>query len=162
MTNIIKITEKAQIKELADLASKIWHECYISLISAEQIDYMLNKFLSPAAIEGEMTEGYDFYLAEKCGEAIGFLAVKPEGDRLFLSKLYLEKSQRGKGYATRMLTFAEGIAHGMGKKAVYLTVHKKNPAFNVYKARGFEIEKSVTTQIGNGFIMDDYIMVKPL
>lgn len=162
MTNIVKVSTAAQIKELSELADEIWHESYISIISKEQIDYMLNKYLTPEAVKRQMAEGYDYYLAEKCGAAIGFVSVKPDGERLFLSKLYLEKAQRGKGYGSRMLLFVEGLAHGMGKNAVYLTVNKHNAAYEVYKARGFTVEKSVITEIGDGYVMDDYIMVKPL
>lgn len=160
MTNIVKVVNERQIEDLSALADEIWHESYLPIISEEQIDYMLKKYLSPAAIKQSMSEGCNYYLAEKCGAAIGLIAVKAETERLFLSKLYLEKAQRGKGYGSRMLLFVEGLAHGMGKNAVYLTVNRRNPAVGVYKSRGFSVERETITEIGDGFVMDDYIMVK--
>ena len=33
-----------QLKQLADLADVIWHEYFVSLLSKEQIDYMVENF----------------------------------------------------------------------------------------------------------------------
>ena len=42
---------------------------------------------------------------------------------------------------------------------IYLTVNKNNTsAINAYKKWGFITEKEACTDIGNGFVMDDYIM----
>ena len=44
---------------------------------------------------------------------------------------------------------------------MYLTVNKHNDlGIRAYKAKGFETIDAVETDIGNGFIMDDYIMEK--
>jgi ribosomal protein S18 acetylase RimI-like enzyme len=46
-------------------------------------------------------------------------------------------------------------------QGMYLTVNKYNEhAIDVYKHYGFEIVDSVVTDIGKGFVMDDYIMYK--
>ena len=46
-------------------------------------------------------------------------------------------------------------------QGMYLTVNKYNEhAIDVYKHYGFKIVDSVVTDIGNGFVMDDYIMYK--
>jgi predicted lactoylglutathione lyase len=47
-------------------------------------------------------------------------------------------------------------------KLLHLNVNKQNPAVQFYVKCGFEIEKEVVLDIGNGFVMDDYIMVLPL
>ena len=52
--------------------------------------------------------------------------------------------------------FEEGRA--FGKKQVYLTVNKHNDhAIAVYKKTGFKVIDEVVTDIGNGYVMDDYI-----
>ena len=87
------------------------------------------------------------------------IAVKPEKDRLFLSKLYLHKNARGKGLSSILLKQAITFAKEQGKQAVYLTCNKFNQhSLDVYRAKGFRDIDSVQTDIGHGFIMDDYIL----
>ena len=89
----------------------------------------------------------------------GYIAVKPkDDDRFFLSKLYLRKEKRGEKMATLMMKCLLSEAENTAKKSVYLTVNKHNShAIEVYKKSGFEIIDSVVTDIGNGYVMDDYI-----
>ena len=124
----------ADIRALAALATEIWHEYFTAIISKEQIDYMV-------------------------GAMIGFCGVKPEKDRLFLSKLYLHKKARGKGLSSILLKRAISFAREQDKKAIYLTCNKFNQhSLDVYRAKGFKDIDSVQTDIGQGFIMDDYIL----
>lgn len=47
--------------------------------------------------------------------------------------------------------------------AIYLTVNKHNESsIAVYRKFGFRMADAVTTAIGGGFVMDDYIMELPL
>jgi hypothetical protein len=39
-----------------------------------------------------------------------------------------------------------------------LQVNKTNPAFHFYQKKGMYIEEEAIIDIGNGFVMDDYIM----
>lgn len=162
MIQMIKVASAVQAEEMSALAGEIWRECYKTILSSEQIEYMLEKFLAADVLTNALSEGYSHYLVKGNTGFIGFISVKPDGDRLFLSKLYLRGAYRGKGIGSRMMSFVEGVASGMGKNAVYLTVNKKNPSVEVYKARGFEVEREQTADIGNGFVMDDYVMVKAL
>jgi ribosomal protein S18 acetylase RimI-like enzyme len=48
-------------------------------------------------------------------------------------------------------------------KKVYLYVNKKNnKAIRAYKKSGFVINESICKDIGGGFFMDDYKMIKHL
>ena len=47
---------------------------------------------------------------------------------------------------------------GNNKKAIYLTVNKKNKTKDKYLHWGFKIIDSVVSDIGNNYVMDDYIM----
>ena len=161
MISIEKISTENELHEIAVLAEKICHECFIGIISTEQIDYMVEKFQSFGARKNQ-TETQDYYYmsVRLDGTLCGYIGVKPESDdRFFLSKLYLHKSVRGQGIASVMLAEVFKEAWKNGKKSVYLTVNKHNVhAVDVYKKTGFVITDSVVTDIGNGFVMDDYIM----
>ncbi|MDE6101417.1 MAG: GNAT family N-acetyltransferase, partial [Ruminococcus sp.] len=106
------------------------------------------------------SQGYSYFAVNEDDVLCGYIAVKPEKDnRLFLSKLYLKRDMRGKGIASEMFRCVFCEAEKAGKTSVYLTVNKYNDhAVSVYRKKGFEIIDSVVTDIGNGFVMDDYIM----
>lgn len=165
MISIEKITTSAGLQEIAGLAEKIWHECFTGIISAEQIDYMVEKFQSFQAMTAQTeNQGYYYMSVRNDGTLCGYIGVKPENDdRFFLSKLYLHESMRGKGIASEMLRKVFDEARTAGKKSVYLTVNKHNThAVDVYRKTGFSVIDSVVTDIGGGFVMDDYIMAYKL
>lgn len=161
MILIEKIAEENKLREVAMLAEKIWHECFIEIISAEQIDYMVEKFQSLGAMKNQVeNQGYYYLAVMNDDDLCGYIGVKPEDDeRFFLSKLYLRKDMRGRGIASEMLRKVFEEARNIGKKSVYLTVNKHNShAIEVYKKTGFSVIDSVVTDIENGFVMDDYVM----
>lgn len=148
------------IHALAVLASNIWNEYFIHIISQEQIDYMIDKFLSYKALHKAIrNENYTYFLAYEDNQIAGFCGVKPEEERLFLSKLYLHSDYRGKGYSSILLRKAISLANELNINAIYLTCNKFNThSLDIYKAKGFVTIDAVQTKIGKGFIMDDYIM----
>ncbi len=158
---IEKVQNDAELKSVAELACGIWHECFAGIISAEQIDYMVDRFQSYEAMKRQISEqDYTYFSVYDDDELSGYFAVKPESDdRYFLSKLYLKKEKRGRGIASEMLrkVFSEAASHG--KKRVYLTVNKRNEhAIAVYRKTGFVVIDEPVSDIGNGFVMDDYVM----
>ena len=157
---IKKVSSDTELKEVAVLADEIWHECFVDIISLGQIDYMVEKFQSYKAMTKQIIDqDYSYYAVREDDELCGYLAVKPEKDnRFFLSKLYLRKDKRGRGIASMMLKKVFEEAKNSGKNRVYLTVNKHNDhAVEVYKKTGFVIAKEAVTDIGNGYVMDDYI-----
>ncbi len=160
----VKISEVKTEEELslvAELAEKIWHECFIGIISEEQIDYMVEKFQSYNAMKDQVaSQDYHYFAVRDDDDICRYIAVKPEKDeRFFLSKLYLRKDKRGKGIASKMLERVFEEAKNSGKSKVYLTVNKHNDhAVKVYEKTGFQTVECVVTDIGNGFVMDDFVM----
>ena len=97
------------------------------------------------------------------GEAAGYIGVQPEKGRLFLSKLYLRKAARGRGYARRILAFLSGFCSGAGLSALWLTVNRRNTdSIAIYEQMGFVKTREQVADIGNGYVMDDYVMEKML
>lgn len=161
MISINRVETDGKLRDVAELAEKIWHEFFPVILSEEQIDYMVEKFQSYDAMKEQVAnQDYCYFAVSDNDGLCGYIAVKPEKDsRFFLSKLYLKSDRRGKGIASEMLKRVFSEAEKAGKTSVYLTVNKYNDhAVNVYKKKGFEVIDSVVTDIGNGFVMDDYIM----
>lgn len=148
------------IHALSAMADHIWHEFFPSILEEEQISYMVDKFLSPSVLNEQLKQGYEYYFLPRTINKIG-LALSlfiPKKKRLFLSKIYLYKEARGNGYASRMLDFVASLAKDKGLDAVYLTVNKYNSAEKVYAHKGYKTIDAVVTDIGHGYVMDDYIM----
>ena len=157
----IKMTEvktQIQVESVAKLADEIWREWFPSIISESQIDYMLDKFQSAEAITKQLSEGYRYFIIRKGETYVGYTGVRPDPDgRLFLSKLYIKKEHRGKGYASETFEFLKGLCRENKLHGIWLTVNKNNEStIGVYKHCGFKIIGEDVTDIGNGFVMDDY------
>lgn len=157
-----KVATEEEIKDLAQLASEIWHEYFVCIISNEQIDYMLDKYQSVHAITDYIQhQGYEYYFMNADGENIGYIGIKQEDGKLFLSKLYIQKEHRGKGYASQAIQFLVSICKARRLGAIWLTVNRYNDAtITIYEKKGFRAIRTQVADIGNGFVMDDYVMEK--
>ncbi len=157
---LVQTAEK--IKTLAALASGIWHEYFPVILTGEQIDYMVERFQSAAALTQQIREqGYQYYFLIAEGRPVGYCGVRPDENKLFLSKLYLKQECRGKGYASQTFAFLEELCGQKGYEAIWLTVNRFNEAaVAVYKKKGFTVVREQKTDIGHGFVMDDYVMEK--
>ncbi len=155
----------ADVSRLAELAHEIWFDYWPDLIGIEQTAYMVENFQSENAIRRDMTDhSYEYwFIVDEDGRTVGYTGgyVEPETNRFFISKIYLQADERGKGYASATIRFYVALCACRGLDAMYLTVNKHNElGIRAYKAKDFKTIDSVETQIGDGFIMDDYIMEK--
>lgn len=155
-----KIVDKENIKELANLASEIWHEYWTCLLSEEQIDYMVEKFQSEnAIIEQIKNENYAYFFIIKDGIKCGYFGISRKEDYLFLSKLYLKKEYRHQGVGRKAFEKIVEIAKDFGYSSIKLTVNKNNKkTIDAYLKYRLAIIDKAVTDIGNDFVMDDYIM----
>lgn len=153
---------QSELEELVPVIAEIWREHYMSLIGAEQVEYMLEKFQSVDAILRQIIEeDYRYYGVFCDDELAGYYAVQPSGDdRIFLSKFYVAARFRGRGLGRQMLEHLMVDARNAGTKIIWLTVNKHNCTVEIYRKLGFAIVEEIVTDIGNGFVMDDYIMEK--
>lgn len=157
--NIREIKTDSDIKELEALAKEIWNQHFVPLIGQAQVDYMLDKFQSFNAMKQQISEGMNYRLISVDGNNAGYCGYKKDGDRVFLSKLYVKLEYRGKGLSRLLLDTVRRFAEQNGLGALYLTVNKHNDdTIAIYKHIGFKVIDSVVTDIDGGFVMDDYIM----
>ena len=116
--------------------------------------------------DGELArDTEDFARTAAVPRIVGYTGGHVEADtnRFFISKIYLLKEHRGEGLCSATIRFYERLARERGLDALYLTVNKHNEmAIRAYKAKGFEVIDAVETDIGDGYVMDDYIMEKKL
>ncbi len=143
--------------EMSALASSIVKEHFDPIIGSKQNDYMIEKFQSVKSVMRQISEGYKYYFVCLENKKIGFLAYRIDEKILYLSKFYLEKHYRGKGYSRNMLDFVKDIAIGSGAERIRLNVNRNNDAVYAYESLGFRRSGTQKKDIGNGFFMDDYI-----
>lgn len=156
----LPVTTPTQIACVASLAHVIWNEYFPSVISNDQINYMLNKFQSMPAIENAIrNEGYSYYIAMLGDSPIGYMGLSVKDDAAFLSKIYLLKAFRGDHLSKPLFQLAVDYAKNNGKNKLRLTVNRNNQAsIDIYKAKGFKVESECKADIGDGFFMDDFVM----
>ena len=163
MTTFLKAQDKKAYGLLAELADTIWREHYTKIIGASQVAYMLTKFQSAEAIESQVRSGMQYYLIFYNDHPAGYLAFEKKFDELFLSKFYVEKSFRGKGIGKAAMGLVEGEARHMSCSRISLTVNKHNTgAINAYEKLGFHNLGGVVQDIGQGYVMDDFLLIKTL
>jgi ribosomal protein S18 acetylase RimI-like enzyme len=159
--NIEKVSTETQIETVARLAFEIWNQHFTPIIGKAQVDYMVEKFQSKRAITEQIENGYSFYLLKADGDYAGYTGICPKEDELFLSKLYIKASHRGKGYGRKVVEFIEELAGEKGLGRITLTVNKNNTdTIKAYEKFGFANLGVLVQDIGNGFVMDDYKMEK--
>ena len=160
----IRKVENTEVSSLAGLAKQIWKQHFPSIIGDKQVDYMVENFQSEKAIKSQINDGYTYYFLTVGGKNIGYFGIQPKDDgSLFLSKLYIKVSHRGNGYARKAFEFIKGIAKEQELNSIWLTVNKHNDnTIAIYKKFGMEITRQQVTDIGNGFVMDDYIFLYSL
>ncbi|MCR5275470.1 MAG: HAD-IA family hydrolase [Clostridiales bacterium] len=161
---ILPVTSPTRKMAVVSLAQIIWNEWFPKIISQEQVNYMVEIFQSMPAIDKAIEEeGYQYFLEVLGDTPIGYMGVKEQEDALLLSKLYLMKPFRGQRRSNVFFEKAEEIAREKGKDKVRLYVNRYNyNSIRVYLRRGFRIVKEEKTDIGGGFICDDYIMEKEI
>lgn len=118
---------------------------------------MIAMFQTEKAIKKQLEAGYRYFFVNENKKAVVFFAFYPKETAMYLSKFYLYKAERGKGYAHQMLDFVIDEARKYGLQAIELNVNKYNSACQVYERLGLKKICSEKNDIGNGFYMDDYV-----
>jgi GNAT superfamily N-acetyltransferase len=102
-----------------------------------------------------------FLLVNDNGEFIGFASYEINWEhtsKTKIHKLYVLPSIQGKGIGKALIQYLRDIAQKAENTILVLTVNRFNSAKEFYLKQGFHIVEEKQFQIGNGYIMDDYVM----
>ena len=155
----ITLASTEQLKDVADLAHQIWHQYYPEIIGVNQVEYMLNKFYHLDALIQQQQEGQQFYLIQDNLQKIGFCSISKKSENsLFIHKLYVNENKKNKGIGSYIIQW---FIHEFTPNNLKLTVNRQNiKAINFYFKNGFKIQEIADFDIGNGYVMNDFIMIK--
>ena len=160
MTSLVKATEK-DIPLIRNLAEKSWKSAYSRILTQEQIAYMLSQMYSAMEISAHLQNpDYHYYLIFNDNKAVGFIGYQNhyEPKTTKLHRIYLIEEAKGKGCGKTALNFLKKQTSEKGDSRIILNVNKENSAKSVYESQGFNIYEEGVFDIGNGFVMDDYLM----
>ena len=154
----------ADLEALRKVSREIWFTHYPTILSHEQIEYMLDKMYGIGVIENEIyNQGIFYDQVLYNSKLVGYVSYGSEImdniSYLKLYKCYLLPSLHGFGYGQKMLFHIYQKAQAMKLEKIILNVNKRNQkGIKAYSRFGFEIIDSQVKDFGNGFVLDDYIM----
>lgn len=146
---------------IQQLAHATWYPTYASVLSQEQIDFMLAQSYTVEALQQAMQDGVCFYLIVEEAAALGFMALSKHPTRLRVDKLYVLPGTQGKGLGRKLIDFAASEALRQGLTLLELNVNRYNQAYHFYLKQGFKVVESVDIPYYQ-FVLNDYIMQKAL
>lgn len=152
----------SHIQQIIEVAKLTWHETYSTILSNEQLDYMLKEIYTEKSLIRQMNEGQVFFGLFDNERLIAFAAVSALEQYIHkLNKIYLLKEFQGLGLGKKMINFIIEFSKSQGAKSLALNVNRDNPAVEFYKTLGFTILKEVDIAIGP-YWMNDYEMIKSI
>lgn len=151
---------------IRSIAHATWPVAYAEILSPEQLAYMLDRMYSESALKDQfLLKEHSFLLVELDGTTIGFASYenhtgKEKNTRLH--KLYVLPSAQGTGAGKTLLNNVLDAARTAGDQAVDLNVNRFNRSIGFYLKEGFQIVRDEVIDIGQGYVMDDHVMRRPL
>jgi GNAT superfamily N-acetyltransferase len=142
------------------IAHRTWPDTFKNVLSPAQIDYMLGWMYDLKNLEKQHNEGHQFFLAEENGDNLGFtgIEVNNEPEVTKIHKIYILPTAQGKGMGSKFLAKIKEVAKSNDQKSLLLNVNKYNQgAINFYEHLGFVNIRAEVNDIGNGYVMDDYV-----
>lgn len=160
----IRTATAANIPTIRAVALMVWPVAYGSILSPDQLAYMLERMYSATVLQEQLARGHCFLLAERIDAAIGFAGFEHRyrPGRTRLHKLYVLPAAQGTGAGRALLQAVLDAARGAGDHTIELNVNKNNLATAFYRKHGFTIDRDEVLDIGNGFVMDDHVMTRPV
>ncbi|MEM0968289.1 MAG: GNAT family N-acetyltransferase [Verrucomicrobiota bacterium] len=158
------LADRAIIRQLAH---EIWPLCYGPLLPKGQVAYMLAGRYEDSALALLFEEREYFLLILDHDPSpptpIGFCSLRLQVPEARLEELYLDPAHQGKGLGSRALQLLEAHCQEGNATRISLRVNRANePAIQCYRRNGFDVLREEVTDIGRGFVMDDFWMGKPL
>ncbi|KOS05360.1 acetyltransferase [Flavobacterium akiainvivens] len=148
-----------------EIANVTWDNAYKSILSEAQLEYMMDMMYSPSAFTEQLNiKGHHFLMASIDGKDLGFASyeLNYRYGVTKLHKLYVLPQTQGTGMGHALITAVENAAKANGNETVTLNVNRFNKAIHFYEKNGYANTGAVDVNIGNGYLMEDYVMEKSL
>jgi diamine N-acetyltransferase len=147
------------------LADEVWRRHYPGILSTAQIDYMLERNYARAELMRYIVDSdAGLALARIDEQPVGFVAWYRDGaSTVKLDRLYVLAQHQGTGIGRSLIEHVVGEAQRTGCSSITLNVNRYNTSsIRAYEHCGFAIREQGDFPIGNGFVMEDFVMVRDL
>ncbi|MGV3697422.1 GNAT family N-acetyltransferase [Flavobacterium sp.] len=162
----IQINTDLNFTHIRMIALEVWPVAYGAILSSEQLEYMLEMMYSVEALREQYEEkGHHFIVAVEDEVPVGFASFEFDYNQLpktKIHKLYVLSSQQGKGTGRILIDYISEEAKRSNQSSLILNVNKYNKAQYFYAKLGFSIIDEEVIDIGEGYVMDDFIMEMPI
>ena len=151
-----------RIKTIAELT---WPDTFKDILSDEQIRYMLDWMYSIEVLASQIDNGHQFYVLSENEKDLGFVGIElnyPNQGNAKIHKIYVLPEFQGKGIGDKLIEKVVQYSKLNKINSLTLNVNRFNKAIDFYLKKGFKITKEENIDIGNGFLMEDYVMEKIL
>src|SRR5438132_14340309 len=147
---------------ISELAGRIWRPHSPTIRTGAQVEYMLHWMYDVDQLRRDLAAGVVYELVGEGERALGFCGYEQlSSGQLKLHKLYVEVSEHGRGIGSMVLRYVEEEARRRGLSRVRLAVNRFNEkAIRAYRRNGFAIREELNTDIGGGFVGDEFHMEK--
>lgn len=166
MPVLIRPATITDIPAIQKIARETWPVAFGDILSAGQIAYMLEMMYSMAALTAQIEhKGHVFHLACEDATPIGYVSHEcnyQDTNKTKIHKIYLLPHAQGKGGGAALIDAVKQIAMAKKQSALTLNVNKYNNALGFYRRLGFVVAGEEDIDIGNGFLMEDFILDMPL
>lgn len=156
----LTIAQEKDLDTIAKLAHFIWNDHYVNIVGQAQVDYMLDKMYNPESLLEQLNKkNHIFYLIENGDEAVGFISTDSTNQTdYFIHKFYIHQQKSNAGIGTNIIN---SLIEIIKPKSLTLTVNRKNyKSINFYFKNQFKIDRLEDFDIGNGYQMNDFVMVR--
>lgn len=158
----IRKATTADCELINKLAIQVFPATYATIISPEQLDYMMEWMYAPANIRKQMEEeGHIYFIAYLESEPCGYLSIQPDGEDVFhLQKIYVLPYFQGAHLGSLLFDHAVRYIKEIHPAPclMELNVNRDNKALHFYERKGMKKLREGDFHIGNGYYMNDYIM----
>ncbi len=153
------ILRKATLEDIPliqEIAEEAWRPTYGHILTEEQTQYMIPMMYASEVLQKQIEI---FSILEIDEKGMGYCAFEQTSESEGkLNKLYLRPSVKQQGVGSFIIEQISNRARLMGLSSIFLNVNKHNSAVAFYLKKGFIKDREMVLDIGNGYVMDDYVM----
>ena len=165
---ILPATPK-DIPHIQQIVEISWPDTYGAILSEAQLSYMIDMMYNTKTLTEQISTTHHYFIlwadrpTSATSTAMGFIDVeKQDSLHCKLHKIYLLPDSKGKGYGRLLMDHAVQTSKALGASFLKLNVNRHNNALAFYERMGFTLHETVDNAIGQGYYMNDYVMIRAL
>lgn len=164
----INLATIGDIPVIQRIAYHTWPVTFEHILGMEQLTYMLDMMYSSVSLAQQIQQkGHTFLLAGLGDQdPVGFAAFEINYQGLSTTKvhkIYILPEAQGKGLGKSLFEYISNESIKKGNDRLSLNVNRNNQsALEFYQNNGFKVVGEEDIPIGQGYLMEDYILEKEL